>query len=230
MASDAIPAGTWVVIPAHNEAGMIANVIADAQRWMPAVIVVDDCSNDATAETARRSGAKVLRHLLNRGQGAAIQTGIDYALAHDARFVVTMDADGQHTADDFPALLRPLIAGEADIVLGSRFLEASNSVPALRRLLLRMAVLFTRLTSGVRVTDTHNGLRAFTGAAAARLHITLDRMAHASELFDQIRTSALRYKEVPVHVRYTEYSRLKGQRSTHAVRVAFDYFIGRWMR
>ena len=220
----------WVVVPAYNEAAVIAAVIADVKRVTPNVAVIDDGSSDATAAVARTAGAAVLRHAINRGQGAALQTGIAYALRRGAQIVVTFDSDGQHSADDIPALIAPIMAGDADIVLGSRFLANTGSVPTLRRIVLRLGIVFTRLTSGLRITDAHNGLRAFSRDAASAMHIRLDRMAHASELMDQIRESGRRYVEVPVHVRYTEYSRDKGQRGWHALRIAFDYLIGKWVR
>jgi hypothetical protein len=141
--------------------------------------------------------------------------------------VVTFDADGQHRAADVERLLQPLLAGRADVVLGSRFLGASLGVPWVRRWLLRAAVAFTRLVSGVRVTDVHNGLRAFNRDAASKLDFQLDRMAHASELFDQIRRCGLRYLEVPVSVDYTSYSLTKGQRSSAALRIVWDYLLGK---
>jgi glycosyltransferase involved in cell wall biosynthesis len=222
-------AADWVVIPAYNEATVIGAVIADVRRVTDHVIVVDDCSKDATAAVAREAGAIVLRHIINRGQGAAIQTGLTFALRKAPSAIVTFDADGQHTADDLPAMLAPIHEGRAHFVLGSRFTGESN-VPRLRRLTLKLAVLFTRLTSGLRVTDAHNGLRAFSREGARSIHIHLDRMAHASEIMDQIRSSGLAYVEVPVRVRYTEYTRRKGQRGVHAFRVAFDYLFGRWVR
>ena len=224
-----LDANVFVVVPAFNEAEAIGAVLAELRAGGATVVVVDDCSADRTAAVAREAGAIVLRHAVNRGQGAAIQTGIAYALRRGAEIVVTFDADGQHDAGDLDALVAPIRAGRADVVLGSRFL-GSNEVPAARRLLLRMAILFTRVTSGLRLTDTHNGLRAFSRRAAATIDIKLDRMAHASELMDQIRRGGLRYAEVPVRVRYTPYARRKGQRGVHALRVAFDYFVGRWVR
>lgn len=222
--------GVFVVIPAFNESAVIASVIADVRRICQNIVVVDDCSTDDTAAVAAAAGAIVLRHVINRGQGAAIQTGIDFALRRNASIVVTFDSDGQHAADDIPALTAPIAKGTADIVLGSRFLGAQESIPPLRRMLLRLAVLFTRATSAVRVTDAHNGLRALSRKAASQVNIRLDRMAHASELMDYVRTSGLRYAEVPVHVRYTRYSRAKGQRAVHALRIMFDYLIGKWVR
>lgn len=222
-------AAEWVVVPAYNEATVIGAVIADLRRQIKNVVVVDDCSSDATASVAQSAGAVVLRHVINRGQGAAIQTGLEFALRRGATAIVTFDADGQHAADDLPVLLRPIHEGNADFVLGSRF-AGGSVVPPLRRATLKFAVVFTRLTSGLRVTDAHNGLRAFSRRGAEAIHIRLDRMAHASEMMDQIRSSGLPYTEVPVRVRYTEYTRRKGQRGVHALRVAFDYLFGRWVR
>ncbi len=222
--------GVFVVVPAYNEAEAIGAVLDDLHRHTANVIVVDDCSTDATAAVARDAGATVLRHVINRGQGAAIQTGLTFALRRGAKIIITFDSDGQHAADDLPALVAPIAAGRAEIVLGSRFLERGSDVPLARRLLLKMAIAFTHITSGLRVTDAHNGLRALSHRAAASIDIKLDRMAHASELMDHVRRSGLAYAEVPVRVRYTPYARRKGQRGLHALRVAFDYLVGRWVR
>ena len=220
----------WVVIPAFNEGAAIGSVIAGLRAYASNIVVVDDGSIDGTAAAAHEAGAIVLRHVINRGQGAALQTGIEYVLRRGASAIVTFDSDGQHSPADVPTLLAPLRDGRADVVLGSRFLGSTESMPRLRRIVLHLAVLFTRMVSGLRVTDAHNGLRGFSRRAASMVHIQLDRMAHASELMDQIRRSGLVYTEVPVHVRYTEYSRQKGQRGVHAVRIAFDYFIGKFVR
>ena len=220
----------WVVVPAYNEAAVIGAVVDELVRREHRVVVVDDGSSDATASAARRNGAIVLRHLVNRGQGAALQTGIAYALRRGAEHIVTFDSDGQHAAEDVDALLAPLVAGRADVVLGSRFTGRTTGMPPLRRAMLAMAIVFTRFASGMRVTDTHNGLRAFTRNAAAKLDIRLDRMAHASEILDQIVQHGMRFEEVPVHVRYTAYSRRKGQSSLSALRILADYVLGRWMR
>jgi glycosyltransferase involved in cell wall biosynthesis len=225
--AEPIRAGTFIVIAAYNEAGCIREVVAELLAAFPHVVVVDDGSSDNTVGEARAGGATALRHLINRGQGAALQTGISYALLHGAHYVVTFDADGQHDVADLPALLGPIAQGEVEICLGSRFLDGHNQVPAVRRAVLAGAVLFTRMTSRVKLTDAHNGLRAFSRKAAATLDLKLDRMAHASEIIDQVRSSGLSYREVPVHVRYTAYSLAKGQKSSAALRVAFDYLVGR---
>jgi polyprenyl-phospho-N-acetylgalactosaminyl synthase len=219
-----------IVIAAYGEAGSIGNVVRELRAQYPRVLVVDDGSADTTADEARRAGAIVLCHYVNRGQGAALQTGISYALALGAEYLVTFDADGQHDMNDLPALISPLVRGEVEICLGSRFLENPPQMPILRRVVIKLAVLFTRLTSRVRLTDAHNGLRAFTRRAALGIDIQLDRMAHASEIVDQFHASGLPYREIPVRVRYTEYSLNKGQRNSAAFKVAFDYLMGRLTR
>lgn len=228
--SEATRAATFVVIAAFNEEGAIAEVVSELLPSYPNVVVVDDGSADGTAREAREAGAAVLRHVVNRGQGAALQTGLTYGLQQGARFLLTFDADGQHDPADIPAMIEPLERGEAEICLGSRFLEHADSVPLPRRIMLRGAVLFTRVTSGMKLSDAHNGFRAFTRKAAEHIDIRLDRMAHASEIIDQVRQSRLPYREVAVHIRYTDYSLAKGQRSTAALKVAFDYLIGRVLR
>ena len=220
----------FVIIAAFNEAECIADVVRDVREVYPNVVVVDDGSSDDTAERAREAGAWVLTHLINRGQGAALQTGITYALARGAQFVVTFDADGQHDVMDIAALIAPIVRGEVDVSLGSRFLREGVDMPTSRRIVLFFAVVFMRMTVRARLTDAHNGLRAFSRAAAERVDIKLDRMAHASEIVDQVVNSGVRYKEVPVHVRYTDYSLRKGQRNSAAFRVVFDYLMARLIR
>jgi glycosyltransferase involved in cell wall biosynthesis len=221
---------TTIVIGAYNEGPCIAEVVRELIAQYPNVVVVDDGSEDDTAQRARAAGACVLTHFVNRGQGAALQTGITYALAQGAEFIITFDADGQHDVADLAALVSPIARGEAEISLGSRFLSVREKIPATRRLILFLAVLFMRVTSRVRLSDAHNGLRAFSRRAAHMLDLKLDRMAHASEIVDQIVASGLPYVEVPVRIRYTDYSLKKGQKSTAALRVAFDYLMGRLIR
>ena len=217
----------FVVIPAYNEGALIGRVVGEVRERYPRVVVVDDGSRDETALRAQEAGAVVLRHPLNRGQGAALMTGIEYARRQGASCVVTFDADGQHSAEDIPTLVEPIARGEAAIVLGSRFLGQAPQMPASRRLLLRGAIAFTRVFSGLALSDAHNGLRAFSREAAERIDLRLDRMAHASEVLDQIGRLGLPYREVPVTIRYTEYSLAKGQRGLDALKVAFDYLVGR---
>jgi glycosyltransferase involved in cell wall biosynthesis len=223
--------GIFIVVPAYNEARAIGTVVTNLMSagWRN-VLVIDDGSSDETRAAARAAGALVLTHVINRGQGAALQTGISYALQRGAEVIVTFDSDGQHRVEDLEGLIAPILDQTADVTLGSRFLGSTEKIPRSRKLLLRAAVWFTRFTSGLRVTDAHNGLRAFSRNAAARIHIDLDRMAHASELIDQVARGRMRFVEVPVHIRYSDYSRRKGQSSLGAFRVLFDYIWSRWTR
>jgi glycosyltransferase involved in cell wall biosynthesis len=227
-------------VAAFNEAACIGDVVRELRAQYAHVVVVDDGSFDETAQQARDAGACVLTHLINRGQGAALQTGITYVLDQGAAIIVTFDADGQHDVADIAQLLAPITEGRAHIALGSRFLErqvvggqvpgGKEKIPFGRRLVLLAAVLFTRVTSRVRLTDAHNGLRAFTRHAAEQIDLQLDRMAHASEIVDQVVSSGLPFVEVPVKVRYTAYSLSKGQRNSAALRVAFEYLMARLTR
>jgi len=222
--------GVYIVVPAYNEGSAVYDVVRELRSQYPNVVVVDDGSRDTTSAEARRGGAIVLRHVLNRGQGAALQTGIAFSVKHGANVVVTFDADGQHRVEDVDRLVDALEQENADIAIGSRFLELRSNVPALRRLMLRIATRFMRMTSGVALTDAHNGLRAMRRSAAERIHLTIDGMAHASEIVDQIYRLRLRVTEVPVVIHYSEYSLRKGQSSLAAFRIAFDYLMKRIFR
>jgi glycosyltransferase involved in cell wall biosynthesis len=215
----------WVVIAAYNEAAVIRDVVASVVRGGWSVALVDDGSSDETATAARAGGATVLRHVVNRGQGAALQTGIEFALRQGATKIVTFDADGQHDAADIPTLIAAL--DDADIVLGSRFLGNVEGATRSRMALLKTAVVVSNGLSGMHLTDAHCGFRAFRASAAPALRITQDRMAHASELLRKIRTSGLRLVEAPVTIRYTEHSMKKGQGGLQAVRIMFDYVFRR---
>ena len=218
------PADTYVVIAAYNEASMIARVVSEVRRAGYQVVVVDDGSKDATAQTARTSGAIVVQHPFNLGQGAALQSGIKFSLAKGAEAIVTFDADGQHAAADISRLIAALAEENADFVLGSRFLDASSNVPPLRRLLLKAATVFTRITTGLQLTDAHNGLRAMTRRGASAIRMRQNRMAHASELLAQIGSSGLRYVERPVTIHYSAYSTAKGQKTSDSVVILLDLF------
>jgi len=218
-----------VVVAAYNEAAKLGEVLDGLRGVVDLTVVVDDGSHDGTADVAARHGAHVLCHPINLGQGAALQTGIRYALAEGAGTVVTFDADGQHDAAAIPNLLEALEDG-ADVALGSRFLGSAEALPLARRLVLRAAVLFTQLTTGLRLTDTHNGLRAFTAQAAGVIRIRQNRMAHASEILEQIAHHGLHFVEVPVSIRYTTYSLAKGQRISGAFEILIDLLKSKVLR
>lgn len=223
MQSDA-PASVWVICPAYNEGVTIVRVVTDLIRRGYKVVVVDDGSCDGTPHLVSKVATAVISHSINLGQGAALKTGIDYAMSQGADIFVTFDADGQHRDSDIPRLLEALARERADFALGSRFLGQWRNVPPLRRSVLRLATLFTRMTTGLRLTDTHNGLRAFTCRGAAALRLRQNRMAHASEILAEIARSGLRYVEVPVTIDYTAYSLAKGQRAGDFVMILLDLF------
>ena len=156
----------WIVVPAFNEAQVIKNVVDQLRTVYPNVVVVDDCSKDATGAKATAAGAVVLQHAVNLGQGAALQTGISYALQQGATHITTFDADGQHRVDDIAGLLTTLHQSNADVVIGSRFLGRTENLPPMREAILRMAILFTRWTSGLPLTDAHNGTPRFYPACS----------------------------------------------------------------
>jgi glycosyltransferase involved in cell wall biosynthesis len=216
-----------VVIAAYNEGEAVAEVVSGLAGHCKWAIVVDDGSRDRTAEIALEAGAHVIRHPINLGQGAALQTGIDYAVQLGAEYIVTFDADGQHAAAEIVPMVRHLIDKGADIVLGSRFIGSTLNMPRAKAITLWLAVRFTRLTTGLKLTDTHNGFRALTRGCARTLRIRQNRMAHASEILDQIAERKLRYCEFPVTITYTSYSVAKGQRVLNSVDIIKDQLMGR---
>jgi glycosyltransferase involved in cell wall biosynthesis len=219
-----------IVIPAYNEAGAIAETLGSLNGLSFRVVVVDDGSTDDTTRRAHEAGVTVLRHSCNLGQGAALQTGLTYALTQpETRFVVTFDADGQHDAADIGRMLEPLEQGECDVTLASRFAATGMApgIPAGRRLVLKLAVALTRVMTGLSLTDTHNGLRAFTAEAARQIALSQNRMAHASEILSQIAARKLRYREIPAVVRYTAYSRAKAQTLSNGVNILWEILMER---
>lgn len=218
------------VIPAYNEASTITSVVKAVCDRVDCVIVVNDGSSDDTVTCAVEAGAVVLSHAINRGQGAALQTGITYAVGEGFDIIVTFDADGQHRSEEIPLVLAPIIRGEAEVALGSRFLDSKTRIPVIRRFVLKIATALTRLYTGLAVTDAHNGFRAFSRHAASVINLQQEGMAHASEIIEQIKRHRLSYVEVPVTIMYTDYSLSKGQRLTNAFKIIWELLLGRVVR
>jgi glycosyltransferase involved in cell wall biosynthesis len=214
------------VIPAFNEEQVVSDVVNSVRPFVQEVVVVDDGSRDQTAERAAKAGARVVVHPINRGQGAALQTGMDMALRLGATVIVHFDSDGQHPAHQITSLVKPILDGEADVVLGSRFLDNTSNVPKIRRLILKAGGVFTRAMSGLTITDPHSGFRALSRSAAEKIRLRQDRMAHASEFLQLLSRHELRYKEIPVTIRYTDYSLSRGQSSWNAIKIVIDLIKG----
>jgi len=214
----------FCVIPAWNEAAKISSVISGVKKYVDCVVVVDDCSTDKTGDLARAGGAVVLRHPINRGQGAALQTGNEYSLSAGADIIVHFDADDQFVAAEIPEVIAPLREGRADIVFGSRFLGKKTNWPPLKRyVVMPLAHAFMRFILGVRLSDPQNGFRALNRRAAETIRIENRAMAHASEIQAKAFALRLRVAEIPVTVIYHEY----GQKLSGGFRVIKDLLISK---
>ncbi|MGU3644446.1 glycosyltransferase family 2 protein [Microbacterium sp. C23T] len=219
-------AESWVVIPLYNEAAVIGDVIAGLLPSFPHVVCVDDGSSDGSAAIAEAAGARVVRHPVNLGQGAALQTGIEYALEHpSARYLVTFDADGQHRVDDALGMVRRARESDLSIVFGSRFLDDRTNPGLIKRVILKTAVWVTNKSTGLRLTDAHNGLRVIRRDAAERVHLKQDRMAHATEIVLQLGNTGLAWQEYPVELLYTDYSKAKGQSVLNSINILVDLVV-----
>ncbi len=222
----------FVIICAFNEASVIVSTVLAVKKLNYSVVVVDDGSTDGTWAQIVNLPVYRLQHPINLGQGAALQTGMSFALQQNAEFLVHFDADGQHQAKDIEALLAPLRRGEADVALGSRFLRYADTqlVPVARRRLLKGAIVVDGLLTGVWLTDAHNGFRAFTHTAASRIHLYENRFAHATEILSQISKLKLRYIEVPTAIVYSDYARAKGQSFWNAFDIMMDVLVRKVLR
>jgi len=220
----------WIVITAYQESQTVGQVVRDSVLQSPYVVVVDDGSNDETAQFALEAGAHVVRHAFNLGQGAALQTGIAFALSEGAELIATMDADGQHDPSDIAHMVVKLEAAGADVALGDRFSGRVVGMSWRRRFILECARFLVRITSGRTISDSQIGLRLFSADAARKLTIRQHRMAYASELINQIARCKLKIIEIPVSVTYTSYSIKKGQSGFNSINILIDLIVGRLIK
>jgi polyprenyl-phospho-N-acetylgalactosaminyl synthase len=217
----------FIIIPAFNEEGKIGSVIKDARKYADEIVVIDDGSSDRSSEQAERAGAKVISHRINRGQGAALETGNRYALANGADIIVHFDADGQFLSGEIPEIIAPILDGSADIVFGSRFLSKRSEMPLLKRwLIMPFARAVNLFFFGITTTDPQSGFRAFSQKAARMIIIENDRMAHCSEILAKASASDLRIKEVPITVLYPDF----GQRFSGGLDIIKDLLIGKMIK
>jgi glycosyltransferase involved in cell wall biosynthesis len=214
-----------IIIPVYNEEEVIADVIKSVLKHFKYVVCVNDGSKDGSLLEILKTGAYLVDHPINMGQGAALQTGIEFARQLPVDYFVTFDADGQHRIQDVKTMLKEIKTGKYDIILGSRFLGETIGMKTSKRIILKMAIQFSNITSGLKLTDTHNGLRVFNRTVAEGMQITLPDMAHASEILEIIADKKYKYKEIPVTIEYTDYSKAKGQSIINAVNIGFDTLL-----
>lgn len=212
------------IVPAHNEAKEIASVVIGLLPFVDEVVVVDDGSTDTTMIAAKQAGAVLIRHDLNRGQGAALETGHEYARQKGADIVIHFDADGQFDPMDIERGVMMLNEKKVDIILGSRFLDKKSNLPWVKRhIILPFGQLVDRMFGGARLTDAHNGFRIFNARALSVLRLEQNRMAHATEIPQLIKQHGLRYAELPITVVYREF----GQGISGGLKVVRDLIMNK---
>lgn len=227
ISNEPVPdAAAWIVIPLYNEATVIKSVIASLLPYFPNVVCVDDGSSDDSAAIAERAGALLVRHPVNLGQGAALQTGIEFAMSHDTcEYIVTFDADGQHRIQDALEMLEVARSGDFAVIFGSRFLDDRTNPGWVKKVVLKTAIRVTNLTTGMKLTDAHNGLRVIRRDAAVKVNLKQDRMAHATEIVLELGRTGLPWTEHPVELLYTDYSKGKGQSVLNSVNILVDLVV-----
>lgn len=211
-----------IVVPAYNEAERIGRVIRDLfEHGWNNVLVVNDGSSDATIVVAEQAGAKVISHIVNRGQGAVLETGNEYARRNGFDVVVHFDGDGQFCAADIKEAVEKIFSGY-DVVIGSRFLDKRSALPWTKRyIVLPLARLVNRFLTGVNLTDAHNGFRVLNKKALEKIKINQSGMAHNSEIVAKVKETGLLFAEHPVEVKYLEY----GQSAVGGFKIIFDWIF-----
>lgn len=229
MNSTANFADTWLIVPCYNEGQVIQEVLEHARETFPNIVAVNDGSVDNSADAIRAAGAHLVNHPVNLGQGAAIQTGVEYARAQPgAQYFVTFDADGQHQVKDVVRMVGRLRTEPVDIIVGTRFAgQEETQVPWIKRVVLKTVVLLSPRTRRLGLSDAHNGLRAFNKRVADEMNIRMNGMSHASEIVAMIDQKGWRVAEEPVDILYTEYSMSKGQSLINGVNILADGLVAR---
>lgn len=220
-----------VIVPVFNEGKVITTVLDNLKKDFHNIICVDDGSTDKSPILIDQANVFLIKHPINMGQGAALQTGIEFARQYNKNeYFVTFDADGQHNTNDLKNMVKEISKNEYDIILGSRFLGETKGLNKLKKIILKLATWFTVATSGLKLTDTHNGLRVFNKKVADEIQITMSDMSHASEILEIISKNKYTYKELPVTIEYTDYSKDKGQTLFNAVNIGFDTLLRKFFK
>lgn len=217
-----------IVVPAWNEEKNIKTSIEDLlQNGYDNIVVVDDHSKDQTAEVVKNLNVVLLRHSANRGQGASLQTGHDYALLNGAEIVIDFDSDGQMQAKDIAKMIQPILDDQAEIVFGSRFLDNQTQIPWLKKNLIhRPARVLNNFLTGIKLSDVHCGFRALSRTALEKLKLTQDKMAHATEFVVLTKQLGLRHAEMPVEIVYKNF----GQGFGGGIKVLKELFIDKLLK
>jgi glycosyltransferase involved in cell wall biosynthesis len=219
----------YIIIPAYNEASLIPLVLKDLiNNGYKNIIVVDDGSTDNTSDIVKNFNVDLIRHPVNMGPGAAIKTGIDYALLKNAQIMITFDADGQHLAKDIPNLISPIINNQAEITLGNRFINNMSNVPVFKKIILKTGAFLMFLMYGILSSDSHNGLKAISKSAALKINIKSNGWEYCSEIIEEIMLKKIKYIEVPVTVKYSDYSIKKGQKIYNSFYIVSKMFL-KWI-
>nr|WP_120490925.1 glycosyltransferase family 2 protein [Corynebacterium lactis] len=222
---------TWLIVPCYNEGQVIRGVLENARQTFPNIVAVNDGSADNSAAEIHRAGAHLVNHPVNLGQGAAIQTGVEYARAQaGAKYFVTFDADGQHQVKDVVSMVQRLRSEPVDIIVGTRFgrpRQEGDQVPLIKRVVLKTVVALSPRTQRLGLTDAHNGLRAFNRTVAEQMNLRMNGMSHASEIVELMDRKGWRVAEQPVDILYTEYSMSKGQSLLNGVNILADSLISK---
>ncbi len=214
----------FCVIPAFNEEKNITTVISQVKPSVDVIVVVDDDSSDRTAEFTARAGAILLKHIINRGQGAALRTGTEYSLNNGADIIIHFDADGQFLSQDIKKIAAPIKDGIAQVVFGSRFLNAEHSIgmPLLKKyFIMPLAKTVNKIFFNINLTDPQSGFRAMSAEAARKISWKQDRMAHCSEIMFEVKKNDFKVKEIPIKVIYKNF----GQSFSGGLKILKDFFI-----
>lgn len=214
----------FVIIPVFNEEKMIGKVLDLLKKKFTNIVCVDDGSSDRSLRLIKQKKVYSLKHVINLGQGASIQTGVDFAILKGAKFFLTFDSDGQHNLNDAIEMTKIIKKKKFDIILGSRFLhhEYEKQIPFFRKLMLKIAIYLSNFFSKIQLTDTHNGLRVFNLRFAKKLNIKLDRMSHPHDILNNISKNKFKFKEYPTNIIYSKYSLSKGQKNINSFNILFD--------
>ena len=226
------PQDIYIVIPAYEEGIVLRETVSELIPFGFTIIVVDDGSSSPASRLLSDLPLHCLRHAANLGQGAALETGMQFALRRGADIIVHFDADGQHSPALIQRLIAPIRSGQFDIAIGSRFLDPSDlcHVPRAKRILLRAGILISWMFSGLWLSDTHNGFRALSRTAAERIHFSENGFAHATEILTLIKRYKLRLTEIPATTRYTQHSMAKGQSFFNSFNIVFDLLLGKLVK